>query len=53
MTVALWVLGDTEDEVEAELIRRGLRPAGRMLPVAGRARFMQRIDNEDEADEDC
>ena len=51
MAVALWVLGDTEDEVEAELIRRGLKPAGRMLPATGRARWMQRIEAEDEPEE--
>ncbi len=47
----MWVLGDTEDEVQAELIRRGLRPAGRMLAATGRARWMQRVEDEDEAEE--
>jgi hypothetical protein len=42
MAVALWVLGDSEAEVTAELARLRLRPAGRLLPCTGRARWMQR-----------
>lgn len=42
MAVAVWVLGDSEAEIRAELARLRLEPAGRPMLCGGRARLMQR-----------